>query len=72
MESAAIAVALFALLYAFVQGPTSGWRSWPILSGFHPSLQPYQAYCDQVREELLAIVEGQQTGEEPAAGEEQS
>jgi len=31
---ATIAVALFALLYAFVQGPTSGWRSWPILSGF--------------------------------------
>lgn len=31
---ATIAVALFALLYAFVQGPTSGWRSWPIVSGF--------------------------------------
>jgi MFS family permease len=30
---ATIAVALFALLYAFVQGPTSGWRSWPIVSG---------------------------------------
>jgi MFS family permease len=29
-----IAVALFALLYAFVQGPSSGWRSWPILAGF--------------------------------------
>ena len=30
---ATVAVALFALLYAFVQGPTSGWRSLPILSG---------------------------------------
>jgi MFS family permease len=29
---ATIAVALFALLYAFVQGPASGWRSWPIVS----------------------------------------
>jgi MFS family permease len=31
---ATIAVALFALLYAFVQGPSDGWRSWPIISGF--------------------------------------
>ncbi len=29
-----IAVALFALLYSVVQGPTSGWRSMPILMGF--------------------------------------
>jgi MFS family permease len=29
-----IAVALFALLYSVVQGPTSGWRSGPILLGF--------------------------------------
>jgi MFS family permease len=26
-----IAVALFALLYAVIQGPTDGWRTWPIL-----------------------------------------
>lgn len=31
---ATIAVALFALLYAVVQGPTSGWRNWQILAGF--------------------------------------
>jgi MFS family permease len=31
---ATIAVALIALLYAFVQGPTSGWRSRPIVAGF--------------------------------------
>ena len=31
---ATIAVALFALLYAFVQGPSDGWRSWPVLAGF--------------------------------------
>lgn len=29
-----IAIALFALLYAVVQGPTSGWRNWQILAGF--------------------------------------
>ncbi len=29
-----IAVALFALMYAVVQGPTSGWRSWNIGGGF--------------------------------------
>jgi len=29
-----IAVALFALLYAFVQGPSDGWRSGPVLAGF--------------------------------------
>jgi MFS family permease len=29
-----IAVALFALLYAFVQGPSNGWGSWPIVAGF--------------------------------------
>jgi MFS family permease len=29
-----IAVALLALMYAVVQGPTSGWRSWPIIGGF--------------------------------------
>ncbi|HYK32364.1 MAG TPA: MFS transporter [Streptosporangiaceae bacterium] len=31
---ATIAVALFALLYAVVQGPTSGWRNWQVLAGF--------------------------------------
>jgi MFS family permease len=31
---ATIAVALFALLYAVVQGPTSGWRDWQVLLGF--------------------------------------
>ncbi|HVB44100.1 MAG TPA: MFS transporter [Streptosporangiaceae bacterium] len=31
---ATIAVALFALLYAVVQGPTSGWRNWQIIAGF--------------------------------------
>lgn len=29
-----IAVALFALLYAVIQGPADGWRSWPIIIGF--------------------------------------
>jgi hypothetical protein len=29
-----IAAALFALLYAVIQGPADGWRSWPILAGF--------------------------------------
>ncbi len=29
-----IAVALFSLLYAVVQGPTSGWRNWQIIAGF--------------------------------------
>jgi MFS family permease len=29
-----IAVALFALLYAVIQGPTDGYRSWPIVAGF--------------------------------------
>jgi hypothetical protein len=29
---------------------------WELLSTFHPTLQPYQAYCDQVREEILAAV----------------
>ncbi len=29
-----IAVALFALMYAVVQGPTSGWQSWNIVGGF--------------------------------------
>jgi len=31
---ASIAVGLFALLYAVVQGPTSGWRNWQVLGGF--------------------------------------
>ncbi len=31
---ATIAVGLFALLYAVVQGPTSGWRNWQVLAGF--------------------------------------
>jgi len=31
---ATIAVALFALLYAVVQGPTSGWRNWQVVTGF--------------------------------------
>lgn len=31
---ATIAVAIFALLYAVVQGPTSGWRNWQVLAGF--------------------------------------
>jgi hypothetical protein len=44
---------------------------WEKLSEFHPSLQPYQAYCDQVREELLGIVEQQQTGGQPDGGEGQ-
>jgi MFS family permease len=35
---ATIAVGLVALLYAFVQGPTSGWRSWPIVSGVSVSV----------------------------------
>jgi MFS family permease len=29
-----IAVGLFALLYSVIQGPTDGWRSWPIVGGF--------------------------------------
>jgi MFS family permease len=29
-----IAVALFAVMYAVVQGPSSGWRSWNIIGGF--------------------------------------
>ncbi len=29
-----IAIALFALLYAVVQGPTSGWLNWQVLGGF--------------------------------------
>ena len=29
-----IAIALFALLYAVVQGPTSGWLNWQIFAGF--------------------------------------
>jgi MFS family permease len=29
-----IAVGLFALLYAVVQGPTSGWRNWQVILGF--------------------------------------
>jgi MFS family permease len=29
-----IAVALFALLFAVIQGPTSGWRSWQVIGGF--------------------------------------
>ncbi len=32
-------------------------RWWEILSGFHPALQPYQAFCDQVREELISVIE---------------
>jgi MFS family permease len=31
---ATIGVALFALLYAVVQGPSSGWRNWQVLGGF--------------------------------------
>lgn len=29
-----IAVALFALLYSVIQGPTDGWRNWHIVAGF--------------------------------------
>ncbi len=29
-----IAIGLFGLLYAVVQGPTSGWRNWQVLAGF--------------------------------------
>lgn len=48
-------------------------RWWEILSTFHPALQPYETFCDQVREELLAIIEQQETGEPPAdAGEAQA
>lgn len=32
-------------------------RWWEHLSTFHPGLRPYQGYCDQVREELMAVVE---------------
>lgn len=31
---ATIAVALFALFFAVVQGPTNGWRSWQVIAGF--------------------------------------
>jgi MFS family permease len=31
---ATIAIGLFALLYAVVQGPTSGWINWQVLAGF--------------------------------------
>lgn len=47
-----------------------GWlnepRWWEILSTFHPGLQPYQAYCDQVREELIAVVEREESGDDGA------
>jgi len=43
---------------------------WAIVSGFHPGLTPYQAYCDQVREELIAEVTNPGGTEEgPAEGE---
>jgi len=29
-----IAVGLFAVLYSVIQGPTDGWRSWPVTAGF--------------------------------------
>lgn len=41
-------------------------RWWELLSAFHPALQPYQAYCDQVREELMGVIEQQETGEPQA------
>ena len=33
-----IAVALFALLYTVIQGPTDGWRSWPIVASIGASV----------------------------------
>lgn len=30
---------------------------WERLTGFHPGLAPYQAWCDDVREELIAMLE---------------
>lgn len=30
---------------------------WAVMVGFHPALQPYQAYCNDVREALLQMVE---------------
>lgn len=42
----------------------SGWlnepRWWNLLSEFHPALNPYQAYCDQVREGLLDLLKQEQ------------
>jgi hypothetical protein len=43
---------------------------WPLLVGFHRTLEPYQAYCDDVRRSLLEIVEDM-INPPPAEGEEQ-
>lgn len=51
-----------------------GWMNdpnwWQLLSDFHPPLRPYQAYCDQVREAIIYVVE-HPNGEEapPETGE---
>lgn len=36
---------------------------WERLTTFHPPLAPYQAWCDEVREELIAVL-----ADEPAVG----
>lgn len=35
-------------------------RWWDVLRTFQPSIAPYQAYCDDVRQALLQIVEEEQ------------
>jgi hypothetical protein len=44
-------------------------RWWDLLSEFHPGLQPYQAFCDQVREALIQILDQEEQGDEPGGSE---
>jgi hypothetical protein len=38
---------------------------WAAVSGFHPPLAPYQAWCDDVRAELLGLLQEELTGAPP-------
>jgi hypothetical protein len=38
---------------------------WPAVSGFHPPLEPYQAWCDDVRAELLGLLQEETNGPPP-------
>jgi hypothetical protein len=41
---------------------------WPAVAGFHPPLAPYQAWCDDVRHELLGLLNEEMTGAPPDEG----
>lgn len=44
-------------------------RWWDLLSEFHPGLQPYQAFCDQVREAVIQILDQEEQGDQPGGSE---